>query len=195
MATDLTAEDPQLRRRRRPRTALVVAALLALPFVGLVVILGRSEPSTTRQVRSPLVGRPAPEARAETLDGETFDLADVRGRWVLVNFFATWCVPCRLEHPHLIEFHERHEAIGDATVVGVIYDDSKDAVRDFFAAEGGDWPMLLDPDGSISVRFGVAGVPESYLIAPNGVVAGKVLGGVRASELESMLAKAKAATR
>jgi cytochrome c biogenesis protein CcmG/thiol:disulfide interchange protein DsbE len=193
MATDLSREEGDGRHRRRPRTALIIVALLAVPFVGLVAVLARSDPATTRQVRSPLVGRPSPEVRADTLDGDTFDLAELRGQWVLVNFFATWCVPCRLEHPHLIEFHERHEAIGDATVVGVIYDDSKDAVRAFFDAEGGEWPMLVDPDGSIAVRFGVAGVPESYLIAPNGVVAGKVLGGVRASELESMLAKAKAA--
>jgi cytochrome c biogenesis protein CcmG/thiol:disulfide interchange protein DsbE len=110
---------------------------------------------------------------------------------VLVNFFATWCVPCRQEHPELVRFAEAHRGTGDAEVVSVIYDDSPDAVRAFHAAQGGDWPMVSDPKGRIALDFGVAGVPESYLISPTGIVAAKVVGGVVAGDLERLLVQAR----
>lgn len=187
MAPDLT---PGELPRRRSRIAVWGAVAVAVPVIGLVVVLGTRAPATTRVTESPLVGRLAPQVQATTLDGEAFDLDDLRGRWVLVNFFATWCVPCREEHPHLVAFDERHRRIGDAAVVGVVYDDSADAVRDFRAREGGEWPMLLDPDGRIGLDFGVAGVPESFLIDPSGVVVAKVIGGIRDDELEALLARA-----
>ena len=189
MSDDLTSEPASKPRRRR--TALWIAIALGILLVGFMVVLIGSEPSTTRAADSPLVGKPAPEVATTTIDGDPFDLGDLRGRWVLVNFFATWCVPCRVEHPELISWQQRHEAIGDATVVGVVFDDSIDAVRRFREDEGGDWPMLTDPDGIISVDFGVAGVPESYLISPEGVVVSKIVGGILDGELESLLQQAK----
>ncbi|MBW3549189.1 MAG: TlpA family protein disulfide reductase [Actinobacteria bacterium] len=177
---------------RRSRLAVVVALVVAVSLFGLVAVLATLEAPTTRAADSPLLGRRAPELAAETMDGETFTLAETQGQWVLVNFFATWCVPCRREHPELIEFHERHQMLGDATVVGVIYDDEVNAVRQFRDEEGGSWPMLVDGDGRIALDFGVAGVPESFLIAPDGVIVAKVVGGVRAHELERLLDQAQA---
>lgn len=123
------------------------------PSLALVVVLATRQPATSRVADSPLVGQPAPEITS-TIDGDTVRLSTFRGRWVLVNFFATWCVPCRKEHSDLIAFHERHQALGDAAVVGIVYDDSPDAVRQFRAEKGGDWPMLVDPDGTIGVAPG-----------------------------------------
>jgi cytochrome c biogenesis protein CcmG/thiol:disulfide interchange protein DsbE len=111
---------------------------------------------------------------------------------VLVNFFATWCVPCRIEHPDLVAFHQRHRAIGDAEVLGVVYSDSTDAVRQFRSEYGGDWPMLVDPNGRIALELGVAGVPESFLISPDGIVVSKIVGGVRGSDLDDLLTRAQA---
>ena len=182
--------EPSPPRRRRP--ALWIALALAVALVGLVVVLAGSEPSTTRAADSPLVGRASPDVRATTIDGDDFDLADLRGQWVLVNFFATWCVPCRIEHPELINWQQRHAAIGDAAIVGVIFDDSLDAVRRFREEEGGEWPMLRDDDGRVAVDFGVAGVPESYLISPEGIVVSKIVGGILDGELEELLQRAKA---
>jgi cytochrome c biogenesis protein CcmG/thiol:disulfide interchange protein DsbE len=188
VATDLTAEPTP--RRRRSRLAALCAAGVAVPLAALIVVLATRAPATTRVADSPLLARRAPAVTAPTLDGPTFRMADLAGQWVLVNFFATWCVPCRQEHPHLVRFDDRHRVIGDAAVVGVIFDDSPDAVRRFRRQEGGSWPMLLDPDGRIGVDFGVAGVPESFLIDPNGVVVAKIVGGVRDDELEGLLARA-----
>lgn len=176
---------------RRTRRALWIAVAVAVPMALLVGVLATREPSATRAVRSPLVGRTAPPISAETVDGAQASLADLRGRWVLVNFFATWCVPCRQEHDDLIRFSEAHAGPGDASVLGVVYSDSPQAVREFRQREGGDWPMLVDPKGRIALDYGVAGVPESFLIDPDGTVVAKLLGGVRTVDLEQLLARAR----
>jgi cytochrome c biogenesis protein CcmG/thiol:disulfide interchange protein DsbE len=163
----------------------VVVALL------VVVLATRPDPGT-RAADSPLLGKAAPELAGRTIDGQEFDLRQSRGKWVLVNFFATWCVPCRQEHPDLIRFAERHRQAGDGEVVGVIYDDSESAVREFRQEAGGDWPMVVDPKGRVGLDWGVAGVPESYLVSPDGVVAAKVVGGVRLASLENLLAQVRA---
>lgn len=191
MAAGMSQPEPTTPARPRRRRAVWIAAALAVTLVALVVVLAGSEPATTRGADSPLLGKQVPNVRAKTIDGVVFDLNDELGRWVVVNFFATWCVPCRIEHPELISWQQRHEALGDATVVAVIYDDSVSAVRRFRDEEGGDWPMLIDDDGRIAVDFGVAGVPESYLISPEGVIVSKIVGGILDGELEELLNRAK----
>ena len=183
MATDLIDEAPR-------RVALWISLTLGAVIVGLVAVLAISPSATSRTTDSPLIGKQVPTVVATTIDGEAFDLTTLRGRWVLVNFFATWCIPCREEHPELVSFDERHQAIGDALVVGVVFDDDVDAIRQFRREEGGTWPMLEDPEGRLAVAFGVARVPESFLIAPDGTVVTKLVGGVRDADLERLLIEA-----
>jgi cytochrome c biogenesis protein CcmG, thiol:disulfide interchange protein DsbE len=178
---------------RRGRTGLVISLVVAVLAVGFVWVLATREPGTDRQADSRLIGQAAPRVTGETLDGETFDLDDHQGRWVVVNFFATWCVPCQQEHPELVRFDEAHRAAGDARVVSVIFDDSTDDARAFFERNGGDWPVVLD-DGSIANDYGVARVPETYLVAPNGRVVTKLIGGVTQDGLDSIIAEIEAAS-
>ena len=178
------AHHPAVRPRR---TILWIAIAVGFVTVGLTGILAAGEPASSRVTDSPLVGRPAPRLAGETIDGSAYQLQNDAGRWVLVNFFATWCVPCREEHDDLVRFSDRHRSAGDAAVVGVIYSDDAEAVRRFRDEKGGVWPMLIDPDGRIALDYGVAGVPESFLIAPDGTVVAKVVGGVRDSDLEDLL--------
>jgi cytochrome c biogenesis protein CcmG, thiol:disulfide interchange protein DsbE len=174
------------RRRIGPWVAGAVLVVLG----GFVAVLATSGgPDNT--VRSTLIGRTAPTIVGETIDGGAYDLTEHRGEFVLVNFFATWCVPCIREHPELVRFEERHRAEGDASVVSVVFDSRPNHVRDFFAQHGGEWPVVLDPDGRTALEYGVAGVPESYLLAPDGTVLIKIEGGVTDQDLERLLRQVK----
>ncbi|MGH9137500.1 MAG: TlpA family protein disulfide reductase [Acidimicrobiales bacterium] len=173
---------------RRPHTALLVVAPVAIVVAFVVVVLWTREPATDRITQSPLLERPAPEIAGTTLDGEPFELSSLRGRFVVVNFFATWCVPCVQEHDDLRRFSERHDTLGDAVVVSVVFDDEPENVERFFEENGGDWPVVVGDEGDISLDYGVTGVPESYLVGPDGVVYAKITGGVTDRGLDNLLA-------
>lgn len=175
------------RRRIGPWIAGAVLVVLAA-FVGVLATGGDDD-----GVRSQLIGRPAPGIAGDTIDGSSYDLAEQRGQFVVVNFFSTWCIPCRREHPELVEFEQRHREAGDAAVVSVVFDDRPSQVREFFAENGGDWPVVLDPAGRTSLEYGVTGVPESYLLAPDGTVLIKIEGGVTADDLDDLLEQVQVA--
>jgi cytochrome c biogenesis protein CcmG/thiol:disulfide interchange protein DsbE len=174
--------------RRRPRTALWISVVLAVVLALLVGVLATRKSATDRLVDSPLVGKGVPALTGTTVRGTSYDIDDHQGEWVVVNFFATWCVPCQQEHDDLARFAKFHEADGDASVVSVVFDDTPARVKQYFAQRGGTWPVVRD-DGALATAFGVARVPESYLVAPNGVVVAKITGGVTYDFLQEQLAK------
>jgi cytochrome c biogenesis protein CcmG/thiol:disulfide interchange protein DsbE len=178
-------------RRRRP-FAPFVALAVGVVVVALFAVLATRSPASDRAWRTPLAGKVAPAIVGTTLDGSTFDLGAHRGRWVVVNFFATWCTPCIKEHPELVRFDERHRASGDAALVSVLFADTPEAARTFFAENGGDWPVVVSTERSVAADYGFYQPPESYLIDPDGVVYGKFIGGVTDSQLEAFLQDAKA---
>lgn len=182
MEPDEAVEVPT-RRRGVAFVAALVATALLVPFV---IVLATRDAATDRRTDSPLVGRAAPPIATTTLDGEPFDLDALRGRWVVVNFFATWCTPCRVEHPELVAFADAHEEAGDASVVSVVFDDEPENVAAFFDEEGGSWPVV--DGGGIILDWAVAQVPESFIVAPTGVVAAKVTGGVTRAGLDDLIA-------
>lgn len=172
---------------RRARPALVTAVAIGIAMVLLIAVLATRDPASTRLSRSPLVGRGAPELTGATISGERFSLDDRRGQFVLVNFFATWCVPCIEEHDDLVRFSEANRSSGRASVVSVVFSDTPKDVRRFFDRRGGDWPVVRDDDAGISTDWGVARVPESYLVDPAGTVVGKITGGVTSEFLQEQL--------
>lgn len=176
---------------RRRRTAVIVAGVIAVMALGFVWILGTSEPGTDREAQSPLLGKAAPALAGTTLDGEQFDIADHRGRWVVVNVFATWCGPCRQEHPELVAFDEKHRDAGDVTLVSVLFDDRPSTARRYFEDNGGEWPVVVDADARIATDYGVAQVPETYVVAPDGQVVAKLIGGVTLDGLDGVIADAQ----
>lgn len=176
----------------RRRTGMIVSAVIALVAIAFVVVLATREPATERRAKSPLIGKVAPALVGETLDGGSFDIDDHRDEFVVVNFFATWCPPCIEEHPELVAFDEAHRAAGDASVVSVVYNDRPDAVHDFFADRGGEWSVIAD-GGLAAVDYGVVKVPETYLVAPGGVVVQKYTGGVTREMIEDDMAAVMAA--
>jgi cytochrome c biogenesis protein CcmG, thiol:disulfide interchange protein DsbE len=190
MADELTTADEPV---EGPRVALVAAGVVAVLIAVLVGVLATRAPSTERITKSPLIGKLAPTVAGQTLDGSTFDLAGQRGRWVVVNFFATWCTPCIEEHPELIAFDEAHAATGDASVVSVLFDDEPEKATAEFAKRGGDWPVVIDDEGAVAVAYGVARVPESFLVAPDGTVVQRLVGGVTAAGLDDLLSQYESA--
>ncbi len=174
--------------KRRLPVAPFVALAVAFVIGALVVVFARSDSAADRDARSRLVGQPAPILAGDTIDGGTFDLAGRRGRWVVVNFMASWCTPCRQEQTELVAFSNRHAQAADAEVVAVLVNDTPDAVAEFFAKYGQAGPAVLDPDGQAYVDFGVVKVPETYLVDPDGIVVAKVNGAVSADGLDGALA-------
>jgi cytochrome c biogenesis protein CcmG/thiol:disulfide interchange protein DsbE len=185
--------DEQVDAGGGPRTAMLAASVVAVLVALLVAVLATRAPSTERVTRSPLIGHLAPAIAGTTLDGEAFDLSSHRGRWVVVNFFATWCIPCIEEHPELRAFDEAHAATGDASVVSILFDTEPEAARETFAEQGGDWPVVIDDEGAVGVAYGVARVPESFLVAPDGTVVQRLVGGVTRAQLDELLAQYEAA--
>lgn len=166
------------------------ATAVAVSVLALVALLATREPAATRVADSPLVGRTAPEISGQSVDGRAVRLSAMRGRYVVLNFFATWCVPCQREHPELREFSD--EADGRAEVVAIIFDDEPLRVKRFFEQRGGDWPVLDDPEGKVALDYGVRGPPESFLIAPDGVVVSRIVGEVTTEGLTSLVAGVEA---
>ncbi len=184
---DAGAQDAgPARRRTAPWIAGGVGAALLL----LVVVLATRVPADQKPVPSALVGRTVPRLVGTTLDGQRFDIDDQRGRFVVVNFFASWCVPCRQEHPELAAFVRAHAAAGDVTVVSVAFNDTPEAIRAFFAQYGGDWPVISGDTGPAVLDFGVSGVPESYVVSPARQVVAKFIGVTQAG-LDAVIADVK----
>jgi DsbE subfamily thiol:disulfide oxidoreductase len=135
--------------------ALAVVALLAFGFF-------------TKGNGALEVGSEAPDASLPRLAGPgEQSLSDYRGEWVLVNFWASWCVPCRDESPDLEAFHRRYRE-RDFTVLGIDYRDVTSDGIAFVREFGLTYPMLRDREGEIYDDFGATGVPESYLLDPDG---------------------------
>ena len=166
-----------------------MALAVALVCAGLFVVLAGADSGATETADTPLLDRPAPDAVGELADGTTFDLARRKGSWVVLNFFDPECVPCVQEHPELRRSSTtRSASLGNdgAELVTVVFRDDRDGVAEFFADEGGDWPVVYDDDGSIATAFGVTQVPETWIIDPNGVVRWRTISTVTADQLESV---------
>jgi cytochrome c biogenesis protein CcmG/thiol:disulfide interchange protein DsbE len=157
----------------------------------LVALLATRPPATATEVDTPLVGQPAPAIAGATLGGGSFNLAAERGRWVVVNFFASWCPPCQQEQPELVAFAYAHRAAGDADLVGVVFDDGASTARSFMQSTGASWPSVVDPGGQIALDYGVRGPPETFLVSPGGTVVAHFDGPMTNAALDYWLARAK----
>lgn len=163
------------------RSAIAVLAVLAV--VGLLTFGLLSKGSS-----GVALGEVAPASPLPRLEGGgEGSLADYRGRWVLVNFWASWCVPCRDEAPALESFQRRH-GDGDFTVLGIDSRDLSGDGRAFARRFGLSYPQLRDGDGASAHDFGTTGVPENFLVDPRGKVRLLLRGPVTAEYLAGQVA-------
>ena len=180
------ATTRKVRRRYSARWAAGGALVVA---AAVVVVLATSGPASLNEVNTPLLGVAAPAVSGHTVEGAQFDLSSYRGRWVVLNFFASWCPPCQQEMPDLVTFAYQHRHAHDAALVGVVFDDSASRARGFFSQSGARWPAVKDPSGQIALDYGVRGPPEIFLVSPQGIVMAHLDGPATNSGLDSELAR------
>ena len=150
-----------------------IAIVVIVAFAALLALGLRRDP---RDVRSVTVGRFAPAFALPRLDGGgQVSLADLKGKAVVVNFFASWCLPCKEEHPAMVRAWERYRT-ADVIFIGVLYQDDPAGGLAFTTQLGGTWPTVRDEGGRTALAYGVFGIPESFFIAPDGLIAGRHVG-------------------
>lgn len=159
--------------------------LSALPIIALLAYGFRVNP---RDIPSPLVDRPAPGFTLARLDtGEPLSLADLEGRVVVVNFWASWCYPACYEEAPVLEAGWRRWKDRGVAFVGINMQDTDDRAREFMQRFSFTFPNLADRDGRTVIDYGVYGVPETFFIDREGRIARKIVGGVTADSLEETL--------
>lgn len=167
---------------RRP---IVIALFIAILTTAGVWLLVRMTSGIDDRAS---LDQPAPAIVGTTLDGEAFDLAALRGRPVVVNFWGPSCEPCREEFPLLIEKAAQHADEGLA-IVGVLTDDPPEPARDFVAEYGATWPTVEDPDRSIKTAWRIAARPQTYFIDADGIIRSIQAGWMRDEDFERQYAK------
>ncbi len=180
--------EPVVAARRGRRVAPFISLGVAAVLAALFIVLANSKSEKPDTTSSFLLGRPAPAVVSTTLDGKPFDLSRRKGSWVVLNFFQSTCLPCKAEHPELVAFAAQQASIADgAELYTVVKDDTDAAVSKWFAEQGGSWPIIKDDNGSISTAFGVAQVPETWIIDPSGIVVSRYPGTITADSLATDL--------
>jgi cytochrome c biogenesis protein CcmG/thiol:disulfide interchange protein DsbE len=151
---------------------------IPLAVVPLLVLLGYGFRTDPREIPSPLLGKPASPFALTTFDGKPISLDSLRGQVVVVNFWASWCVPaCYDEAPSLERAWRAYRDRG-VVLIGVNIQDKEEPARRFLTQFGHTFPNAPDPSGRVSVDYGVYGVPETFFIDRKGQVRFKKVGSV-----------------
>lgn len=174
--------------RRLPRGVLPIAGILAVVALLVWVFNGRFG-QDPRLVDSPLIGQPVSDLSFDYLEQDgAFALTEQRGTVLVVNFFASWCIPCRTEHDDLTSTAAAYSDRG-VHFLGIVYQD-KPAQASRFLDEfgrGTNYSYVVDPESRAIVELGVFGVPETYIIDADGLIKWKKGGAVTAFELQTAL--------
>ena len=175
--------------RASRRVARVAALGVLLAVLGFIVVVARAPSALQLQAQSPEVGKTAPLLVGTTITGAPFSLADLRGHFVYVDFFASWCAACQESQPYLDIFVREHARRGGARLVGVIFGDAVRNVFQFLGPEVGKYPVVPDSSGMIAFHWGVGNPAEIYLVDPRGEVIAKIDGAVTTKGLDWLLSR------
>ena len=178
-------------RRRRWRVARWVALGAGLAFLAFAIVLASQVGNDPTYRGGKVLDKQAPALDLPLLDGGQVSSADLKGKSVIVNFWNSWCIPCQRELPTLKTFAEQHKNDPDVVLLGIVRDDTKDAVSAYVVKNDITWPVALDPDARAALDFGTTGQPETYAIARDGVVVAQQFGEVSVDSLNTMLACTK----
>ncbi len=174
---------------RKHRSAVIIWVSVGAGIALMIAVFATRFGTDPRIIDSPLIGSQVAPLELEYLAGDgTMHLDDLRGDIVVVNFWASWCLPCRAEHRYLTSANRTYGSRG-VRFVGVVHQDSKAAARAFLEelGWGENYLYVVDPESIAAVEFGLFGVPETFFIDRDGVIAAKIAGPVTDSSLEGTL--------
>lgn len=170
---------PPERAGRRGTKARWLALLVALAVIGTGAVFGSRLGTDPTLVRTPLIGTTVSDVELPGLEtAGSLRLSELRGQVVVVNFWASWCVACREEHPALVAAARAYRDAG-VTFVGVVFQDQPEAAVGFLdeMGRGGEnYRNVTDPGSRAALDFGVFGVPETFIVDRDGVIQGKITG-------------------
>jgi cytochrome c biogenesis protein CcmG, thiol:disulfide interchange protein DsbE len=167
---------------------MIIAGSLLAMTAGLVWIFAGAFGKDTHEVPFKMRGRPAPPFELGMLNGDRkISLASLKGKPIVLNFWASWCKPCAFEHP-VLEWGARE--YGERVhFIGMVFEDSEPEARQFLAQHGGSFPQLFDPHSRVAVEYGATGVPETYFITADGTILDKHIGPIPPQELTARVAQ------
>lgn len=158
---------------RRILVALIIFVLLA---VGLTVLAGSPRPDAP-PVTSVRVGTVAPDFTLPSYEGDSVSLSHLRGKVVIINFWATWCPPCRTEKPRMEKLYQHFAERGDLEILAVnVEEDAQRALATYFQQHSFTFPVLLDSAARVQELYRVYRFPESFIVDRNGIVVDHVIG-------------------
>ncbi len=172
----------------------IVIFLFLVVVISAMLIFGRIHSdkvsaSDGKLAEGAILGKPAPDFALKTLDGQDFKLSDLRGKAVVLNFWATWCVPCKAEMPWFVDFQKDYGSQG-LQVVGVAMDDSgKDEIEKFARSMGVNYPIVLGKESVGELYGGVQFLPTTFYIDRSGKIDNRVFGIVDRKEAEQSVKK------
>jgi thiol-disulfide isomerase/thioredoxin len=152
--------------------------LLVLLCCAVALATGCSKGTSNAPGNPPVEKSQAPEISVVSLDNQQLTLASLKGKVVLLNFWATWCPPCREEIPSMMKLNTFMAGKPFQMVCVSVDEGGKKAIEEFFKNSGFSLPAYTDPSGQVSKTYGITGVPETFVIDKNGMIVKKVIGGL-----------------
>ncbi len=170
---------------------LIVVGIIGVVLLTTFGLKSATSPQATRPETRPEVGFAAPDFTLKNLNGETVKLSDFRGKPVYINFWASWCPPCKEEMPQLEKFYKNNKDKMVMLAIDITFSDKLDDVRKILQANNSTYPVLLDENrNGAAAAYAVTGVPEHFFIDKNGIIRHKAIGPMTLEMLQQGINKA-----